>query len=59
MTVGLLLFLIALVAGAYMAWTIGANDVANAIGPLSAIHAALGGGVAGGEPATARGQLHG
>lgn len=32
MTVGLLLFLIALVAGAYMAWTIGANDVANAMG---------------------------
>ena len=32
MTVGLLLFLIAVIAGAYMAWTIGANDVANAMG---------------------------
>ncbi|HEX7051223.1 MAG TPA: anion permease [Longimicrobiales bacterium] len=32
MTAGLIIFAVALVAGAYMAWTIGANDVANAMG---------------------------
>ena len=32
MTVGLIIFAVTLAAGAYMAWTIGANDVANAMG---------------------------
>ncbi|HUF49729.1 MAG TPA: inorganic phosphate transporter [Longimicrobiales bacterium] len=32
MTLGLLIFALALVAGLYMAWAIGANDVANAMG---------------------------
>lgn len=32
MTGGFIILAIALIAGAYMAWTIGANDVANAIG---------------------------
>lgn len=32
MTVGLIIFAVTVAAGAYMAWTIGANDVANAMG---------------------------
>ncbi len=32
MTIGLAIFVITLIAGLYMAWTIGANDVANAMG---------------------------
>ena len=38
------LIILALVFGFYMAWNIGANDVANAVGPLAAISDAISGG---------------